>query len=178
MAKKKSKFNCTTCGRIFGMAAHLGRHMSTVHARASRPKVRRAVVKPALHRAGGPLVDVMAGMLREFHARRAELSAQRATLDSQAAALDRVIAAFGKPAAAKVRRRGRRRRAAQPGSLPAFIRQVLDAHPGPISVSEVIAAVVTGGYNSKNKELSKAVGRYLVKRPGVTKVARGVFRLN
>jgi hypothetical protein len=177
MAKKKGKFTCATCGRIFGMAAHLGRHMSTVHARAGRPKAHRSRVKPIPHPTHGPLINVMADMLYEFTARRAELAAQRATLDSQAAALDRVIAAFGKPAAAKVRRGGHQRRAAQETSLPAHILRVLRAHRRPMAIKAVTAAVLKAGYKSKNKELPKTVGKYLARLPGVIRVARGVFRL-
>ena len=178
MAKKKGKFNCTTCGRTFGMAAHLGRHMSTVHARAGRRTGRMAGLKLIPQPTHGPMVDVMAGMLGEFTARRAELSAQRATLDSQAAALDRVIAAFGgHVASVKVHRGGRRRRAAQDTPLPAHILRVLRAHRRPMAIKAVTAAVLKAGYKSKNKELPKTVGKYLAKLPGVVKVARGVFRL-
>lgn len=31
-------FSCSKCGRSFGMAAHLARHMSTIHARGGKKK--------------------------------------------------------------------------------------------------------------------------------------------
>ncbi len=121
--------------------------------------------------------DVITRVKREFRARRAELAAQRATLDFQATALDRVIAGFGRPATARPRRVGRRRRAVQLGSLPAFIQQVLRADRRPMAIKEVTAAVLKAGYKSKNKELPKTVGKYLSKLPGMIRVGRGVFRL-
>jgi hypothetical protein len=175
---QSGKFRCKSCGRVFGMAAHLGRHMNTLHARAGRPAPSRSSVRPVPPRARGPVVDVMAGILRELSARRAELTAQRATLESRAMALDRAITALGGAVAgAKVHHRGNRRRAIHEGSLPAYIRRVLHAHRKPMTIKEVTAAVLKAGLKSRNKELPKTVGKYLAKLPGVTKVARGVFRL-
>jgi hypothetical protein len=68
---KVGEFRCKTCGGGFGMAAHLGRPMSTVRPRLGR-KVRRAGMKPTPQRPGVPVLDVMARVLREFKARRAE----------------------------------------------------------------------------------------------------------
>ena len=48
---KKGKFKCSACGRSFGMAAHLGHHISTVHAR-----------KPAAYFCDCPLA-LIAGVL-------------------------------------------------------------------------------------------------------------------
>jgi len=42
--KKAAKFKCAKCGKVFGMAMHLGKHMTTTHgqkpraAKATKPK--------------------------------------------------------------------------------------------------------------------------------------------
>ena len=39
--KKAGKFKCEKCGKTFGMAMHLGRHLATIHGRipkAAKPK--------------------------------------------------------------------------------------------------------------------------------------------
>jgi len=48
--KKAAKFKCAKCGKEFGMAMHLGRHMTTIHGRA--PKAGKAAKPKKPKRAG------------------------------------------------------------------------------------------------------------------------------
>lgn len=49
--KKAAKFKCEKCGKGFGMAMHLGRHMTTIHGQApakpASPAKATAPTKPA-----------------------------------------------------------------------------------------------------------------------------------
>ena len=168
---KKGTFNCSACGRTFAMAAHLGRHMSTMHARKGKRTVPAATTRRSV------MTDWARPVLDRLRACRDELAAQRAALDAQVAALDQAIAALGgSVASVKVHRGGRRRPAVRKGTLPAYISQVLHAHHGPMAVKEVAVAVLKAGYKSRDKTLPKTVGKYLAAMPGVQKVGRGVYR--
>jgi len=168
---RTGKFKCTRCDRTFAMAAHLGRHMSTLHApRGKRTAPAATMRRPALADWASPVLD-------RLRACRDELAAQRAALDAQVASLDQALAALGgSVASVKVRRGGRRSPAFRAGTLPAYIRQVMHAYRGPMAVKEVAAAVLKAGYKSRNKELPKTVGKYLAAMPSVQKIGRGVYR--
>ncbi len=43
--KKAARFRCEKCGKTFGMAMHLGRHMATIHGQKTRKAVKRAAGK-------------------------------------------------------------------------------------------------------------------------------------
>jgi len=45
--KKAAKFKCAKCGKEFGMAMHLGRHMTTIHGRTPKTAKRRKARKAA-----------------------------------------------------------------------------------------------------------------------------------
>ncbi len=79
----KRAFKCPRCDRRFSMAAHLGRHMSTIHAlrRKSRPRRKTAAVQSS------PTTDVIG----HVEAARRELAAHRSELDAQITAMDRVL---------------------------------------------------------------------------------------
>ena len=175
MAKRKS-FKCPKCGRTFGMAAHLGRHMSTMHA----PKGKRTAPAPTKRRPAMTSWAPFGGhrpILDRLGACRDELAAQRAALDAQVAALDQAITALGgSVGSVQVHRGGRRPPAFRTGTLPAYIRQVMPSHRGPIAVKDVTAAVLKAGYKSRDKALPKTVGKYLAAMPGVRKVGHGVYR--
>ena len=127
MAKRKS-FKCPKCGRTFGMAAHLGRHMSTMHA----PKGKRTAPAPTKRRPAMTSWAPFGGhrpILDRLGAGRDELAAQRAALDAQGAALDQAITALGgSVGSVQVHRGGRRPPAFRTGTLPAYIRQVMHSH--------------------------------------------------
>lgn len=52
MAKSKS-FKCPKCSRTFGMAAHLGRHLSTMHGAASKAGRRKKSAGKGIRRRRG-----------------------------------------------------------------------------------------------------------------------------
>jgi len=164
------------------MAAHLGRHMATIHGRKPAPGkvVRRRNRTPTTSRVqtGGA-----ARLLSDIRAARDELVAQQARLATQLGALDRLLAtldgAAPKPAAGRALK-GRRIRGGHNGareeSLKSYIERVLRATRRPMRRAEVTAAVLRAGYKSRNKTLAKSVGVALRTIPGVKKIGRGVFR--
>jgi hypothetical protein len=163
------------------MAMHLGRHVNTVHAAKSK-RAAQVVNQRRSATAGMSTSDGRTRVLGVLSACRDELAAQRTTIDSQVAAFDQAIAVLGGPvvkttAAPRIWRRSRRRQAARPGTLPAYIRQVMHAHRGPMTIKEVTAAVRKAGCKSRNKDLPKTVGKYLAAMPNAVNVDRGVYRM-
>jgi len=173
---KKGDFKCSACGRTFRMAAHLGRHMSTLHARPGRRPARGGRPAAAAVRAGG---DGLAQVVQEIQSYRDNLSAQRVELDAQVARLDEVLVALGGPAPAKAAapHRGRAGGGFRHGSLKTYIERVLGGRGSALSVKDITAAVRKAGYKTKNKTLAKSVGNALADMRNVAKVARGMFRL-
>ena len=178
---KKGKFKCSACGRSFGMAAHLGRHMSTVHARKIKRVIPVARTKGAKGSVGTPrftgasgIAAVVGGIQRYC----AELAAQCSALGSRIAVVNQALAFLGAgvPARKVTFGAGRRRARYRSGSLKAHIHQVLRTHGSTMAVKDVTAAVRKAGYRSKNKTLAKSVGVALSEMPGVKKVGRGTFR--
>jgi hypothetical protein len=77
MATRK-RFQCLKCKRTFSMAAHLGRHRTTIHGAQAKAKAR----VPA---------GVPARLLGAVRAWRGELAAQQAQRAVRPAALDRLL---------------------------------------------------------------------------------------
>ncbi len=188
MAKIR-KFKCPKCGRRFSMPAHLGRHMSTIHASKRRKKLvtrkatkraRKRVVRPAVRaRAARRPAARATGALREIRVYRQTLVARRAELDSRVNAINRALAALGtvsRPVAARAARVPRSA-GSRKGSLKHFIERVLSAGRSPMAVKDTTAAVLRAGFKTKNKTLAKSVGIALSQMPNVVKVSRGQFRL-
>jgi hypothetical protein len=178
---KMGKFRCSTCGRVFAMAMHLGRHVNAVHAAKSK-RAAQVVDQRRSATAGMSTSDGRTRVLGVLSACRDELVAQRITIDSQVAALDQAIAVLGGPVVKTttkpwIRRKPRPGRTVQAGTLPAYIRQVVYAHRGPMTIKEVTAAVLRAGFESRNMELPKTVGKFLAAMPNVVKVDRGVYRM-
>jgi hypothetical protein len=181
---KKGPFRCSACGRTFAMAAHLGRHQSTVHAAkkpparpvgsAKRRRSRRATARPRQV----PLVGA-ARVTAQVGAYRDQLAAQRAELDAQLGVIDRALAVLGVVASSGTKRIAavRRSRAARAGSLKSFIIRVLRGRVRPMRVKDITAAVRKAGYATKNKTLDKSVGNALAAMPEITRAARGQYRL-
>jgi hypothetical protein len=173
---KKGKFQCSQCGRSFALAAHLGRHSATTHAAKKRPPARRAPGRPAKATIGRQTNDGRLRLLQQLQAVRADIAAQAAALNTQLMGLDDVLALLGGPARMSVapgKHDGHRTSA--PGTLREHIARVLHAHRRPLHVKEITAAVVRAGYKSRDKELTKSIGKYLVSMPGVIKVGRGTY---
>jgi hypothetical protein len=167
------KFKCSACGRTFSMAAHLGRHRTTIHgAKGAKVKAKSRV------QAGDP-----AQLVDSVRAWRSELAAEQAQLAVQLGALDQLLTTLGgtapKPTAGRALQ-GRTIRGghggAREGSLKSYIDRVLRATRRPMRRAEVAAAVLKAGYKSRNKAFAKSVGVALRTMPGVKKIGHGVFR--
>jgi uncharacterized C2H2 Zn-finger protein len=189
------KFKCPKCDRTFSMAAHLARHMNTIHASKARKKVakkkvarkrrvkrarRRAPRMAARPRAGRPrLAAGPARVIGGMRAYRETLAAQRSELDTQIAAVEQALSALGATGRAPARRATRRGRVAgmRKGSLKDYVGRVLQARGGAMAVKDVTTAVRRAGFKTKNKTLAKSIGIALSQMPKVKKVSRGVFRL-
>lgn len=182
---KTGKFKCAKCDRTFSMAAHLGRHQSTVHAAKKPParlvvavkrrRFRRATARPHQFLPVGP-----AEVTAQLDAYREQLAAQRAEIDSQLAVLDHALAALGataRPPTKHVAGGRRGGRAAWAGSLKSFILRVLQGRVRPLAVKDIAAAVLNAGYQSRDKDLGRAVHKYLTSMPQIVRVTRGQYRL-
>ncbi len=203
MAKKPKRrrtlgqFKCTKCGRVFTMAAHLGRHMKTIHgqqaakpaARVAKatPRGRRKVVRNGRIVRPAPAAASDDQILSQMLGYRNELLAQRAQLDGRIEALDRAIAMLGGSAAAPTRaQRAPARRVAKAaaggvtfraGSLKQYIDAVMRKAGKPMRVKDITQGVCNAGYKTSNKTLHKSVGIALTQMPNVKRVSRGVFAL-
>jgi uncharacterized C2H2 Zn-finger protein len=189
------KFKCPKCDRTFSMAAHLARHMNTLHASKARKKVakkkvarkrrvkrarRRVLRMAARSKAARPrLATGPARMIGDMRAYRGTLAAQRSELDTQIAAVEQALSALGATGRARARRATRRGRVAgmRKGSLKDYVGRVLQAHGRPMAVKDVTTAVQRAGFKTRNKTLAKSIGIALSQMPNVKKVSRGVFRL-
>lgn len=179
---RQSKFECAASGRHFGMAAHLGRHMSTVHASKAKrtvPAVKANGVKRPSKTLRLGESDGLAAAVRDIQRYRDGLAAKRAALDDRMAVLDQALTGLGASAAGREVPQGKGRRGAgyRSGSLKAHIQDVLQARGGEMTVKAVTAAVRKAGFKSSNKALDKGVGNALAGMRSVTKIRRGVFRL-
>ncbi len=87
---KGSKLECVHCGRVFGMPAHLGRHLSAVHG-AGKARGRRKATVGRRGRRPGRVMANGTGVANEIQRVRDALLSRRATLDSQIEMLDKVL---------------------------------------------------------------------------------------
>jgi uncharacterized C2H2 Zn-finger protein len=71
---KTGKFRCRTCGRVFTMAMHLGRHANTVHAAKTKRRARVADKRRSATTGMGTS-DGLARVLGVLNACRDELAA-------------------------------------------------------------------------------------------------------
>lgn len=68
-------------------------------------------------------------------------------------------------------------KAAREGSLPVFIRSVLERVVGPLRVAEIVAAVQQAGYASKSENLGIIVSNRLAQMDDIERVERGLYQL-
>ena len=193
----KAAFKCPKCDRSFSMKAHLARHTNTIHA---SPKRRKAAAKKRARRAklaGKKRVvkrkaqvpsarKAPAGgssrVLREMKVYHADLAAMRSSLDAQIGAIEAAMEAMTgirAKAAPRPKRRAPARgrgRAGRAGSLKDSVVGVLRKHRTPMSPRELSSAVVRAGYNTKAKDLTKAISNILPQLKMVKKVGRGMYR--
>lgn len=142
----------------------------------------RRVARRRRARLGG-----ISGAVRSLQSYRAELMARQAELSQQLQAVDQALAVMegartvGRAAPPpRAARPARRRRVAggavRPGSLKAYVLDVLSSGQT-MAVKDITAEVLKAGYKTKNKTLAKSVGIALTQLPQVKKVGRGRFRL-
>lgn len=126
-------FKCAKCNRTFAMAAHLGRHMSTIHgvAKKSGPKAKRGPGRPkgSGRKVGRPagttararttaFDDDGARVLSEMASYQTLLSAQRESLDAKIDAVAEAMRALGGAAPARVGKKPGRKAGSKPGPKP------------------------------------------------------------
>lgn len=197
-------FKCTKCNRTFSMAAHLARHMNTIHGakkgkrptarkakkvgrRVGRPKgVRaRAVARrrPRVRRAARSVAGVSARLLSDMRAYHGELLVQRASLDGQINAVAAAMQALG-VSGPKTRKRRVYKKRGRPagkgvraGSLKDYIVRVLRQSARPMSPRDIGASVVRAGFKTKAKDITKAVSNTLPQLTGIKKMGFGMYQL-
>ena len=193
-------FKCSKCDRIFSMAAHLARHMNTIHAAKAGGKAPKKAAAAKRHpgrpkgtahtggagkgikRAGSPLGDVSSRLLNDMRSHHQALIAQRSTLDGQIDCMARAIAAMGPAgpahAARKVfKKKGRPAgKGMRAGSLKEFIVRVLRQQGKPMSPREIGIKVVGAGFKTKAHDLTKAVSNTLPQMGGIKKVGFGLYQ--
>ncbi len=143
MPRKKTRFTCSKCGKTFGMAMHLGRHMATIHgkspAKSARgpkpPKGAARTARPAGRPAGAAgrfglrnmsleqLIDVIAAAREEANGRIAEIQAAILPLAPRAPGRAPGRPAAPKAAPARGRRLRRTFKVSGPESILAFVRK-------------------------------------------------------
>lgn len=201
----RSKFRCARCKRSFSMAAHLARHMNTIHGkgggrkktaprrkakRRGRPKGKRrsaTYAAPAAAVATAP--DRLLDEMRSYHN---GLIAQRAGIDAQIENIEAAMSALGSANGSMMspmtRRAGRPagfvRRGRPPasasgraGSLKEMIQKVLRQSSRPLSPKGIADAVVAAGYNTRAKDLTKAVSNTLPDLKSIKRVGFGQYRM-
>src|SRR5215470_6966695 len=129
---------CPKCGRRFKMAAHLGRHMTTMHG-AGRAK---RGIGQAVTAIGHGITEGMHGLIDRLHAMRNSIAKQRDHLAHQLEAIGRAIAELGEKPGPTARRHvasravSRRHGRAARGTVILAILRTLDEH-GPIKPAKV-----------------------------------------
>jgi hypothetical protein len=201
----KGKFKCSVCDRTFSMAAHVARHMSSMHGIASKRKAGKPGRRPgrpaggaasavrydAAHQNGtAQIVSAMRNYYDELCARRAALEGQMNWVEEAMQTIGRgapVTAARGGPgrkpgrvtvmARGRAKGKGRGNRTPRAGALREYVLNVLSASPEPMGPREISGAVMKSGYNTKAKDLTKAVSNLLPKLKGLKKVGFGKYKV-
>lgn len=175
----RKKFKCQKCKRTFSMAAHLGRHMNTMHGAggARRRVLGRSSMSRGAIASGAGASHLLSGM-RDYHD---ELVAKRDQIDRELSAINDAMTALGEvPPASRGSVRGRRPRGAgghRDGSLKSFIVNVLGRQSTPATPKEIAAKVVQAGYKSRAQDLTKAVSNALPELNEVKRVGFGKYSL-
>lgn len=182
----KGVFKCPKCDRTFSMAAHLARHANTIHG-GGRKAGRAGRMKPRLGRppraaaAAGAGGDGAIRVLKEMETYRDTLLMQRCSIDCQIAGIENAMNAMGAmPIARPVGKRKRRGRPAgsgsRSGSLKDMIVRVLRQRSKPLTPHDIAEGVVSAGYKTASKNLTKAVSNALPTLKMVKKVDRGLYQ--
>lgn len=159
---------------------------------AARPALDAPLTLADLRRA----LELKERELRELIERKEQIASEldelgetlQAMLAGGVAAPGRKRALTGEPAAIAAQGNGRRvrkvtqesatlPRAGREGSLPTFIRAVLEQVVGPLRVAEIVEAVQQAGYASKSDNLGIIVSNRLAQMDDVERVERGLYQL-
>lgn len=204
MAKRKT-LKCPKCDRKFSMAAHVARHLTTIHSTNPREKRSKMVgrSKAASSRQGRTsrvLASFSTGstarLLTQMGAYRSELVAERDSIGNRIHALETAIDAMqvilqGRTGASgnashratvqrkRVAKRAQRRSHKIPraGSLSDRILKVLRRRSKPSSPADLCRAVKASGYKSKSKNLNQSIHNALSGLKGVKRVGRGLYKI-
>lgn len=187
----RKKFKCSRCTRTFSMPAHLARHMNTTHAspaaKAARQRMGgragRAVrgVSSAVLSGGDVSFADSADLLSGIQAYHESLLAKRDQIDVELSALGGALSALGSASRSPVRvgapKRGRKAGGAREGSLKSYIVKVLERQSTPATPKEIASKVLRSGYQSRAKDLTKAVSNALPELKKIKKVGFGKYSL-
>lgn len=184
----RAAFKCKKCDRKFSMAAHLARHMNTIHGggktgrKGAVGRPRKTLGRPKGRRTATVRVsgDGAARVISEMTSYLSELTTQRDSLDAQISGIQNAMSMMdgGRLAVPSAPRRGRPPGSgAQAGSLKGTIVKVLRQRGRPMSPKEIAVSVVKAGYKSGAKNLTKAVSNALPELPAVKKVGRGQYKM-
>jgi hypothetical protein len=99
---------------------------------------------------------------------------QRSTLERRLTVLNAKIASLGGEVAGRGRKGGRVHNAR---SLPETITHVLTTHGKPIKVSELVKAVLAGGYKTHSANFRGIVNQALIKDKRFVATERGIYTI-
>ena len=119
----RATFRCSKCSRSFGMAAHLARHMTTIHSRGGRKMKKKGRIgrpKGSKNRGSGMARRVSVGsaagapadLLRQMQGYHDQLAAESDSLAAKMGNIADAIRALGAPAPVRA---GAKRRGRPPG---------------------------------------------------------------
>lgn len=91
---RSKKLECVHCGRVFGMPAHLGRHLNAVHGAGKSRGPRRKPGRPRGRSAASVTSDGFGRVEVQLQRARETLVEQRATIDSQIDKIGQVLQAL------------------------------------------------------------------------------------
>ncbi len=193
----KAKFRCKRCKRSFSMAAHLARHNSTIHAskkrkisnaKTTKKKTKRSTVQPKVVRTVaasrariGPIrafsigVSGSEGIVEAMQTHHSDLLAQRSSLDAQIDAYARAMETLGASASMGVKKATGKNRGrpvavvGRKGSLKSYIDRVFRETSKPLNLKDIGVRVKKAGFETKSKDVTKAISNTL---PGLKKVKR------
>ncbi len=201
----KAKFKCKRCKRSFSMAAHLARHMNTIHRSKTRKisnakttkKAKRSTVRPKVVRTVaasrariGPIrmfstaVNGSEGIIDVMQAHHSGLLTQRLSLDAQIDAFARAMETIGAATPKNNTRRAGNKRGrlveavGRPGSLKSYIVRVLRQSSKPMSLQDIGTRVKKAGFKTKAKDVAKAVSNKLPGLKIVKRVGYGRYQLS
>ena len=187
----RKKIKCSRCSRTFSMPAHLARHMNTTHASPAARAARQRMGIGAGRGVRRGSSTVMAGgdvsfadsadLLSGIQAYHETLLAKRDQIDLELSALGGALSALGSASGSPVRvgapKRGRRGSGAREGSLKNYIEKVLDRQSTPATPKDIASKVLQSGYQSRAKDLTKAVSNALPELKRIKKVGFGKYIL-